>query len=200
MQIERGIDQKYLKPPIGEDEETKRERIREMIEAANAENIPKSLKPKRDSYLMKKGKSGKGDLNGNENENHNDDDEKSSEVSSTSEEALRKELTCLERWETSLSAATNFSQIFIHLNTLDRSIMWDKSVLNARCRICRKKGIFISFILNVSKTFLSFLFLICTAQSLQMKPYCFSSMSWLQEMLRKCFYAMDAIEAFTCIA
>ena len=128
-----------MKPPIGENEETKKERIREMIEAAHSENIGKSAKPKRESTGMKK-KLNRGDLNGNEDQPQDDDDEKMSLASSASEEALRKEITCLERWEVSLNAATNFSQIFIHLNTLDRSVMWDKSVLNARCRLCRKKG------------------------------------------------------------
>ena len=114
-----------------------------MIEAAHADNIAKSAKAKRDSSSLKK-KSNRGDMNGNEDEPMDEDEEKMSVASSASEEALRKEVTCLERWKASLSAATNLSQIFIHLNTLDRSVMWDKSVLNARCRICRKKGTFCS--------------------------------------------------------
>ncbi|KAB0391284.1 hypothetical protein E2I00_007596, partial [Balaenoptera physalus] len=32
------------------------------------------------------------------------------------------------------------SQVFLHLSTLDRSVIWSKSILNARCKICRKKG------------------------------------------------------------
>lgn len=35
---------------------------------------------------------------------------------------------------------TTLSQIFIHLQTLDESIAWSKSVLNARCCMCKKKG------------------------------------------------------------
>ena len=46
----------------------------------------------------------------------------------------------MERWEESLLACTSFSQVFVHLNTLDQSITWSKSVLNARCRLCRRKG------------------------------------------------------------
>lgn len=113
-----------------------------MIEAAHSDNTAKLTKSKRDSNSLKK-KPSKGDLNGNEGQALDEDNEKLGMDSSVSEEALRREITCLERWEASLNAATNFSQIFIHLNTLDRSVMWDKSVLNARCRICRKKGMFI---------------------------------------------------------
>lgn len=35
---------------------------------------------------------------------------------------------------------TSISQLFIHLQNLDESIAWSKSVLNTRCRVCRKKG------------------------------------------------------------
>lgn len=31
-------------------------------------------------------------------------------------------------------------QIFLHLSTLERSITWSRSILNAKCRICRRKG------------------------------------------------------------
>ncbi|MEQ2186278.1 hypothetical protein GOODEAATRI_026985, partial [Goodea atripinnis] len=30
--------------------------------------------------------------------------------------------------------------VFVHLSSLERSILWSRSVLNARCRICRRKG------------------------------------------------------------
>nr|CAD7457702.1 unnamed protein product [Timema tahoe] len=43
----------------------------------------------------------------------------------------------MERWETSLMASTSFAQLFLHLFTLDNSIQWSKSALNAHCRICR---------------------------------------------------------------
>ena len=129
-----------MKPPLGEDEETKKERIREMIEAAHVEFHGKIDKSKRDSSGSKKKQiSNKPEADKNGEQTGMDDDVKSV-TSDASDEALKKEITCLERWESSLNAATNFSQIFIHLNTLDRSVMWDKSVLNARCRLCRKKG------------------------------------------------------------
>ncbi|CDQ94350.1 unnamed protein product [Oncorhynchus mykiss] len=32
------------------------------------------------------------------------------------------------------------SQVFLHLSTLERSVIWAKSLLNARCKVCRRKG------------------------------------------------------------
>lgn len=48
--------------------------------------------------------------------------------------------TVLERWRESLSNCCSLSQVFVHLSSLERSILWARSVLNARCRICRRKG------------------------------------------------------------
>jgi len=44
-----------------------------------------------------------------------------------------------ERWEQSLIASTNWSQLFVHLSTLHNSVALDRSALNAQCRICRKR-------------------------------------------------------------
>ena len=46
----------------------------------------------------------------------------------------------LHNWEKSLMNCTTLSQVFIHLQTLDDSIAWSKSALNARCRLCKRKG------------------------------------------------------------
>lgn len=46
----------------------------------------------------------------------------------------------LWNWEKSLMNCTSLSQLFLHIQTLDESIAWSKSALNARCRLCRKKG------------------------------------------------------------
>ena len=46
---------------------------------------------------------------------------------------------CVEEWRASLARATSFSQIFVHLATLERCVMWSKSLMNVRCRICRRK-------------------------------------------------------------
>ncbi|XP_033125936.1 bromodomain adjacent to zinc finger domain protein 1A-like isoform X2 [Anneissia japonica] len=48
--------------------------------------------------------------------------------------------TTRECWEESLMLSTSFSQVFLHMSTLERSIIWSKSILNTRCRICRRKG------------------------------------------------------------
>ncbi|XP_046750522.1 bromodomain adjacent to zinc finger domain protein 1A isoform X3 [Diprion similis] len=44
-----------------------------------------------------------------------------------------------DRWEQSLMASTSWSQLFVHLSTLENSIAWARSALNAQCRICRKR-------------------------------------------------------------
>ena len=68
-----------------------------------------------------------------------DPNNSSSSGSSSAGEPV-KQKTCLERWQESLLACTNLSQVFVHLNTLDQSVAWSKSVLNARCRLCKRKG------------------------------------------------------------
>ncbi|XP_075048799.1 bromodomain adjacent to zinc finger domain protein 1A isoform X2 [Mixophyes fleayi] len=52
----------------------------------------------------------------------------------------RVQRTVLDRWRESLLSSGSLSQIFLHLSTLDRSILWSRSILNARCKVCRKKG------------------------------------------------------------
>lgn len=44
-----------------------------------------------------------------------------------------------DRWEQSLMASTSWSQLFVHLNTLENSIAWSRSATNAQCRICRRR-------------------------------------------------------------
>lgn len=45
-----------------------------------------------------------------------------------------------DRWEQSLLMSTNWSQLFVHYVTLENSIVWSKSAINAVCRICRKRS------------------------------------------------------------
>ncbi|XP_065220955.1 bromodomain adjacent to zinc finger domain protein 1A-like isoform X2 [Planococcus citri] len=45
-----------------------------------------------------------------------------------------------KRWEVSLMSSTSYAQLFLHLCTLDNSIAWNKSALNANCRLCRRRG------------------------------------------------------------
>ncbi|KPJ17020.1 Bromodomain adjacent to zinc finger domain protein 1A [Papilio machaon] len=49
------------------------------------------------------------------------------------------DLEALERWEVSLMECRSFAQVVLHLLTLDSSITWSASILNASCRICRRK-------------------------------------------------------------
>ncbi|XP_015181281.1 PREDICTED: bromodomain adjacent to zinc finger domain protein 1A isoform X2 [Polistes dominula] len=44
-----------------------------------------------------------------------------------------------EKWENSLMASTSWSQLFVHLYTLENSIAWGKSAFNAHCRVCRRR-------------------------------------------------------------
>ncbi|GAB0088714.1 Bromodomain adjacent to zinc finger domain protein 1A, bromodomain [Sergentomyia squamirostris] len=46
----------------------------------------------------------------------------------------------LENWETALSHAMNYSQVFLHYNILYDSIMWTESAHHAACQICRRKS------------------------------------------------------------
>uniref|UniRef100_A0A8C2ZQ35 Bromodomain adjacent to zinc finger domain protein 1A n=1 Tax=Cyclopterus lumpus TaxID=8103 RepID=A0A8C2ZQ35_CYCLU len=65
-----------------------------------------------------------------------DDDQASDDGSDSS----RVSKTVLERWRESLQICSSLSQVFVHLSSLERSVLWSRSVLNARCRICRRKG------------------------------------------------------------
>ena len=70
------------------------------------------------------------------NKQHNNDDH--SENYKVANE--QNKWQTLLNWERSLMNCTSLSQLFIHFQSLDESITWSKSSLNARCRLCRKKG------------------------------------------------------------
>ncbi|XP_061676310.1 bromodomain adjacent to zinc finger domain protein 1A isoform X2 [Syngnathoides biaculeatus] len=55
-------------------------------------------------------------------------------------DSVRTMKSVLERWRESLLSSSSLSQVFVHLSILERSILWSRSVLNARCRVCRRKG------------------------------------------------------------
>ncbi|XP_028251330.1 bromodomain adjacent to zinc finger domain protein 1A isoform X2 [Parambassis ranga] len=65
------------------------------------------------------------------------DDDLASDDGSDSGRVIK---TVLERWRESLQSCSSLSQVFVHLSSLERSIRWSRSILNARCRICRRKG------------------------------------------------------------
>jgi len=46
----------------------------------------------------------------------------------------------MDRWEDSCLLSTSLAQVFLHLSTLEKSVIWSKSILHTRCRICRKKS------------------------------------------------------------
>lgn len=56
------------------------------------------------------------------------------------QEDVVPEKTTKERWEESVLFCSSLAQVFLHLSTLEKSIIWQKSALHARCRICRRKG------------------------------------------------------------
>ena len=143
FQVEQGIERKYLNPPLGEDEETKRQKQKEAAVAAVSEfnEMMKAAESKEKPKKEKKRKEAEDDgAEAKEDEGTKGDGDEEGSSSSSSEGEPVKQKTCLERWEESLLACTNLSQVFVHLNTLDQSVAWSKSVLNARCRLCKRKG------------------------------------------------------------
>merc|ERR1712018_1132355 len=68
------------------------------------------------------------------------DEEGEGDHHNTSTESAGSPNTPLQAWEVSLMNSTSSAQLFVHLTTLESSIMWSKSLLNAKCRICRKKS------------------------------------------------------------
>ncbi|XP_074852955.1 bromodomain adjacent to zinc finger domain protein 1A isoform X1 [Carettochelys insculpta] len=101
LQIEQGIERRFLKAPLGNTEDDKR-------------NQRGDKKRKRE-------------------------EDKSSQKDDANDGG-RSYKTVLDRWRESLLSSSSLSQVFLHLSTLDRSIIWSKSILNARCKMCRKKG------------------------------------------------------------
>ncbi|XP_059156185.1 bromodomain adjacent to zinc finger domain protein 1A-like isoform X2 [Physella acuta] len=65
------------------------------------------------------------------------DEEDHSDEESSGSKSTR---SLYERWEESLLSATSLSQVYLHLATLDKSIVWAKSTLETRCKLCRRKG------------------------------------------------------------
>lgn len=45
----------------------------------------------------------------------------------------------LDNWRESVGNCTSVAQLFLHLSSLERSVAWDRSVLKAYCRICRRR-------------------------------------------------------------
>lgn len=47
----------------------------------------------------------------------------------------------MEKWKTAIREAQTFSRMHVLLGMLDACIKWDMSAENARCKVCRKKGV-----------------------------------------------------------
>lgn len=101
-----------------------------MMKAAESREKQKKDKKKENDGAESK--------DGGETKTNEQADNNSSSSTSCGDPGRQK--TSLERWEESLLTCTNLSQVFVHLNTLDQSVAWSKSVLNARCRLCKRKG------------------------------------------------------------
>lgn len=119
--VGQSVDAKYLTQPLGETEKLrkKRERLEQKLRRKAAEKASDDEGSDHDS------------------DEEEEDGKKTSNDIDISDNALR---TPMERWEKSLMASTNLSQLCLHYATLDNSITWSRSALNARCRICRRKA------------------------------------------------------------
>ncbi|XP_056401374.1 bromodomain adjacent to zinc finger domain protein 1A [Hyla sarda] len=105
LKIEQGVERKYLKTPLGDAEDNKKN---------------SKFDKKKDDKKRK-------------------DEDQTSDVDDAIDSG-RVLKTVLDRWRESLLSSGSLSQIFLHLSTLDRSILWSRSIRNARCKVCRKKG------------------------------------------------------------
>lgn len=104
--------EKFLKEPLGENEKEKKKR----------------LKREEDEKKRK-------ELEG-EVEEEEEEEEEDMEVEGKQAKVI---MTAFKRWEKSLMSSVNLGQLFIHLTTLDNSIVWSKSIMNTKCKICRRK-------------------------------------------------------------
>ena len=113
LQIGQMVDAKFFKPPLGEGEKEKKKRLKEE----------EKRKKEREAAA------------------------EAAEADGDGEEPSRAEqpppppalLTPLQEWENSLMGNTSYAQLFVHLTTLESSVSWSKSLLNTKCRICRRK-------------------------------------------------------------
>jgi bromodomain adjacent to zinc finger domain protein 1A len=115
LQIEQSMEKRFIRMPLGD-----------------AHKTPDKRRGQTKSKTMTNG-GGAGDSEANSGET-------SGGPNAGNSLAASKQYSTLFHWEKSLMNCTTLSQIFIHLQTLDESIAWSKSALNAKCRICKKKG------------------------------------------------------------
>merc|ERR1719323_2248259 len=104
--------EKYLKQPLGEDEKEKKKR----------------LKKEEDARKKKEEAASAAEDDKVDDEDDDDDDDE-----------VKVVMTPYKRWEKSLMSSTTLGQLFLRLTTLDNSIVWSKSILNTKCKVCRRK-------------------------------------------------------------
>lgn len=124
LQIEQSLEKRFIQMPLGSESTT-------TTNNTKASNTKKpsggGLEPSSSSSNLSASASAAG---------ANAAADGSGDASGESKETHR---TTLQNWELSLARSTTLSQIFVHLQTLDESIAWSKSILNARCCMCKKK-------------------------------------------------------------
>lgn len=130
LQLGQALDSKYLQKPLAENEKDvkKREKserkLKRWIEKKNKKDDDEEEEEEEEVVEE-------------EEEDDEDEDEEEDEEARISDNALR---TPMERWEKSLMECTNLSQLCLHFSTLENSITWSRSALEARCRVCKRKS------------------------------------------------------------
>ena len=116
LQIGQMVDAKFFKPPLGEGEKEKKKRLKEE----------EKRKKEREAAAEAEAEGG-------------GDGEEPKGGDSQQPPPPPALLTPLQEWENSLMGNTSYAQLFVHLTTLESSVSWSKSLLNTKCRICRRK-------------------------------------------------------------
>jgi len=119
LQVAQCIEPKYLKAPLTETDKLKQKR----------EKVERKLQRIKERMEKKK-----------EQENQESDESGDSDTEISCNDAMSNDVlrTPLERWEASLMGSVSYSQIFLHMATLDNSVQWSRSLTKTRCRVCRK--------------------------------------------------------------
>ncbi|XP_044011620.1 bromodomain adjacent to zinc finger domain protein 1A isoform X2 [Aphidius gifuensis] len=113
LQLLHAIEPKYLKKPLGNDEKDKKSQLQQQ-QSQQQQSQAQSQQTQSQQHQQQQQQQQQ------HHQPHN----------------VNEEL--IERWEQSLLASTSWSQLFLHLSTMENSVAWGRSALNARCRICRK--------------------------------------------------------------
>ncbi|KAB7493629.1 Bromodomain adjacent to zinc finger domain protein 1A [Armadillidium nasatum] len=124
LQVAQALELKYLKDPLAESVKLQKKR--------------KSLEERLISKYGNKKSETDGHHEASDEEEENHEVKSSNPLPKNIDNSLR---TPFERWEKSLMACTSFSQLFLHLATLDDSITWKRSaVTKKRCRVCKRQN------------------------------------------------------------